>query len=162
MYPLVIHHHHLFSVISIGLEHYVDNADRTFGLALGSLHCIPCNNSHSALILFFALAGVALIAIIFLLRLTVSVGTLNGLLFYANIIQGKPSGIFPKSQSATTKLKFFTIFISWLNFDLGIETCFYHDMDIYAYSWFQFLFPFYLWFLVGCIIVAYRYSRSSC
>ena len=33
-------------------------------------------------------------------------------------------------------------------------------MDIYAYSWFQFLFPFYLWFLVGCIILACRYSQS--
>ena len=131
---------------------------QTFGLALGSLHCIPCNNSHSALILFFALAGVALIAVIFLLRLTVSVGTLNGLLFYANIIQGNHQAFFP-SLRATTKLKFFTIFISWLNFDLGIETCFYHDMDIYAYSWFQFLFPFYLLFLVGCIILACRYSR---
>ena len=59
-----------------------------FNLALGCLHCIPCNNNyHSALILFFALAGVILIAIIFILQLTVSIGTLNGLLFYANIIQ---------------------------------------------------------------------------
>ena len=33
-------------------------------------------------------------------------------------------------------------------------------MDIYAYSWFQFLFPFYILILVGCIIVACRYSRS--
>ena len=32
-------------------------------------------------------------------------------------------------------------------------------MDLYAYSWFQFLFPFYLWFLVGCIILACRYSQ---
>ena len=42
---------------------------------------------------------------------------------------------------------------------LGIETCFYDGIDIYAYSWFQFLFPFYVWFLVGCIIVACRYSQ---
>ena len=33
-------------------------------------------------------------------------------------------------------------------------------MDIYAYSWFQFLFPFHVWFLVGCIILASRYSQS--
>ena len=33
-------------------------------------------------------------------------------------------------------------------------------MDIYAYSWFQFLFPFYLWLLVGCIILLCRYFQS--
>ena len=33
-------------------------------------------------------------------------------------------------------------------------------MDIYTYSWLQFLFPFYVWFLVGCITLACRYSQS--
>ena len=130
---------------------------KNFDLALGSLHCIPCNNNHSALILFFALAGMVLVAVIFILRLTVSVGTLNGLLFYANIIQANHQAYFPR---VTTRVKFFTIFISWLNLDLGIETCFYDGMDIYAYSWLQFVFPFYLLLLVGGIILACRYSRS--
>ena len=130
---------------------------QNFDLALGSLHCIPCNNNHSALILFFALAGMVLVAVVFILRLTVSVGTLNGLLFYANIIQGNHQAYFPR---VTTRVKFFTIFISWLNLDLGIETCFYDGMDIYAYAWLQFLFPFYLLLLVGGIILACRYSRS--
>ena len=130
---------------------------QNFDLALGSLHCIPCNNNHSALILFFALTGMVLIAVIFILRLTVSVGTLNGLLFYANIIQANHQAYFPR---VTARVKFFTIFISWLNLDLGIETCFYDGMDIYAYSWLQFLFPFYLLLLVGGIILACRYSRS--
>ena len=113
---------------------------QNFDLALGSLHCIPCNmyNNHSTLILFFALTGMVLIAVIFVLRLTVSVGTLNGLLFYANIIQANHQAYFPR---VTTRAKFFTIFISWLNLDLGIETCFYDGMNIYAYSWLQFLFP---------------------
>ena len=131
---------------------------QNFDLALGSLHCIPCNNNyHSTLILLFALAGVILIAIIFILKLTVSIGTLNGLLFYANIIQANHQAYFPR---VTAREKFFAIFISWLNLDLGIETCFYDGMDIYAYSWLQFLFPFYLLLLVGGIILACRYSRS--
>ena len=96
-----------------------------------------------------------LVAIIFLLRLIVSVGTLHGALFYANIIQANHQALFPR-----TTINFFTMFISWLNLDFGIETCFYDGMDIYAYSWFQFLFPYYVWFLVGCIIIACRYSRS--
>ena len=128
---------------------------KNVSLALGSLHCIPCDNTNIALIVPFALTGIALVALIFLLQLTVSVGTLNGLFFYVNIIQANHQAFFPRE-----KINFFTVFISWLNLDLGIETCFYNGMDIYAYSWFQFLFPFYVWFLVGCIILACRYSQS--
>ena len=128
---------------------------KNFSLALGSLHCIPSDNNHAALIVLFALAGVALILIIYLFRLTVSVGTLNGLFFYTNIIQANNQAFFPRDT-----INFFTVFISVLNLDFGIETCFYDGMDIYAYSWFQFIFPFYIWFLIGCIIVACRYSQS--
>ena len=129
---------------------------KNFSLALGSLHCVSCENNHNiSLIVLFALAGVALVAIIFFLQLTVSVGTLNGLFFYVNIIQANHQAFFPRAT-----INFATIFISWLNLDLGIETCFYDSMDIYAYSWFQFIFPFYVWFLVGCIILVCRYSQS--
>ena len=128
---------------------------KNFSLALGSLHCIPCDNIHIALIMPFALTGVALVALIFLLRLIVSVGTLNGLFFYANTIQANYQAYFPRATKNS-----FTTFISWLNLDLGVETCFYDGMDIYAYSWFQFLFPFYVWFLLVLIIFICHYSRS--
>ena len=116
---------------------------KNFSLAFGSLHCIQCDNGHIALIVLFFLAGMILIAIIHSLRLTVAFGTINGLLFYANIIQANNDAYFPRST-----INFFTIFISWLNLDLGIETCFYDGMDIYSYSWFQFLFP--ILCLVSC------------
>ena len=96
-----------------------------------------------------------LIAIIYSLHLTVATGTINGLLFYANIIQANNDAYFPRST-----INFFTIFISWINLDLGIETCFYDGMDIYSYSWFQFLFPFYVWFLISSIILASHYSQT--
>ena len=128
---------------------------KNFSLALGSLHCIPCDNSHIALIVLFFLAGMILIAIIYSLHLTVATGTINGLLFYANIIQANNDSYFPRST-----INFFTVFISWLNLDLGIETCFYDGMDIYSYSWYQFLFPFYVWFLVSSIILASHYSQT--
>ena len=70
-----------------------------FSLALGNMHCIPCNNNHIALVVPFALTGIALVAIIFLLQLTVSVGTLNGLFFYANIIQANHQAYFPRATT---------------------------------------------------------------
>ena len=112
---------------------------------------------HAATLLWllFFLAEMILIAIIYSLHLTIAIGTINGLLFYANIIQANNDAYFPRST-----ISFFTIFISWLNLDLGIETCFYDSMDIYSYSWFQFLFPFYVWFLVSSIILASHYSQT--
>ena len=124
-------------------------------LVLGSLHCISCSNNFIALTLSFALAGIALIAVIFLLRLTVAVGTLNGLIFYANIVQANCDAFFPRNT-----INFFTVFIAWLNLDLGIETCFYDGMDIYAYSWLQFVFPFYVWFLIASLILISHYSQT--
>ena len=82
-------------------------------------------------------------------------GTLSGLLFYANIIR-KLSGFFPKRYGQF----FFTVFLAWLNLDLGIETCLYDGMDIYVYSWLQFLFPLYLWLLISTIIVVSRYTQK--
>ena len=129
---------------------------KDFSLALGSLHCISCNNTHIALIVPFALAGVATSGDRYFSSSTVSISwNIDGLFFYANIIQANHQAYFPR-----TTIKFFKVFTSWLNLDLGIETCFYDGMDIYMYSWFQFLFPFYVWFLVGCIILASRYSQS--
>ena len=126
-----------------------------YSIALGNLHCLPCSNDYLALILPFALAGIALVALLLLLRLTVSAGTINGLIFYANIVQANTSFFFPAGES-----NILTVFIAWLNLDLGIETCFYDGMTTYAYTWLQFVFPFYVWFLIGLIIVATHYSSK--
>ena len=124
-----------------------------YSIALGNLHCLPCSNDYLALILPFALAGIALVALLLLLRLTVSAGTINGLIFYANIVQANTSFFFPAGES-----NILTVFIAWLNLDLGMETCFYDGMTMYTYAWLQFVFPFYVWFLIGLIIVATHYS----
>ena len=84
-----------------------------FSLALGSLHCLPCNhgNAYLALIIPFALAGIVLVAILFSLHLTVAAGTINGLIFYANIIQANYQAFFPRST-----INFFTVFIASVSY----------------------------------------------
>ena len=131
-----------------------------YSLALGTLHCLDCfkKDYYSVLVLPFALAGIALVMVILLLNLTVDVGTLNGLIFYANIVHSNREAYFQHTREINN---FHAIFISWLNLDFGIESCFYNGMDIYVYSWLQFLFPFYLWFLIGAIIFICRYSQRA-
>ena len=126
-----------------------------YSIAFGTLKCLPCSNNYLALILPFALAGIALVVILLLLRLTVTAGTLNGLIFYANVIQANRSILFPPGDT-----NILTVFIAWLNLDLGIDICFYNGMTTYAYTWLQFVFPFYVWFLIGLIIVVCRYSNK--
>ena len=122
-------------------------------LALGSSRCLQCSNTYLSLLAAFAFAGIALVLFLLVLRLTVAVGTVNGLILYANIIAVN-SNVFLQPQ-ATNVLR---VFIAWLNLDLGIETCFYNGMDAYAKTWLQFVFPLYVWALIGMIILGSYYS----
>ena len=56
-------------------------------LAIGSSRCLECpENYHMMLLIAFAAAGVLLVMLIKILDLTATKGTINGLIFYANII----------------------------------------------------------------------------
>ena len=126
---------------------------QNFSLALGSSRCLECSDSHFALLPTFAFAGVALVILLLALRLTVAAGTINGLVFYANILAVN-SALFFQPKAANI----LTVFIAWLNLDLGIEACFYNGMDAYVKMWLQFAFPLYVWALAGAIIVGSHYS----
>ena len=126
---------------------------QNLSLALGSSRCLKCKNSYLSLIIPLALFGIALVVFLFVLKLTVAIGTINGLIFYANVLAVNRSTFFPSGETNVL-----TIFIAWLNLDLGIETCFYDGMDTYARVWLQFVFPVYVWMLVGLIILASNLS----
>ena len=130
-------------------------------LALGSSRCLQCSNSYLTLLAAFAFSGFALVLSLLVLRLTVAAGTINSLIFYANVVAVN-SALFLQPQSTNVPkmliAKVLTLFIAWLNLDLGIETCFYNGMDAYVKTWLQFAFPLYVWILVGTIIIGSYYS----
>ena len=122
--------------------------------SLGSSQCIVCPKAGYFVIFLVALviAGIALVALLLILNLTVAVGTLNGLIFYANIINANNSTFLPSSST-----KFLSVFISVLSLDLGIDTCF-EGMDTYWKTWLQLSFPIYVILLVVMVIVISHYS----
>ena len=132
-------------------------------LALGTSRCLKCSNKYLMLLFAFAVAGLALVFILTLTNMTVSEGTINGLIFYANIIHINRAIFFPNESSGVNKiiLNILSTFISWINLDLGIETCFYNGMDMYTKAWLQFLFPIYIWTIVGGMIVSSHYSTTA-
>ena len=122
-------------------------------VALGTSQCLKCSNNYLSLLVPFAVAGVVLVFFIKILNLTPAQGLINGLIFYANIVKVNEYIFFPQKQT-----NFLTVFISWLNLDLGIETCFFDSLDGYWKTWLQFVFPLYVWVIAFAMIVSARYS----
>ena len=124
-----------------------------YSLTLGTNDCKQCSNLYLLLLVPFALAGVLLIVFLSLTDMTVTAGTINGLLFFANIVRENQATFFP-AQTAET---FLSVFIAWLNLDLGISSCFYDGLDAHALTFLQLSFPIYLWLLAFGVIIASRH-----
>ena len=95
----------------------------------------------------------SLVAFLTFLKLTVATGTLNSLILYANIVQVNKRHFFPPNR-----VNILTVFIAWLNLDLGIETCFYDGLTAYVQTWLQYVFPMYVWVLISATILTARHS----
>ena len=103
-------------------------------LSIGSSRCVECPHYWPVIFVFITiaalLAGIVLVAVLLALNLTVAVGTLNGLLFYVNVISVNRNVLLPFKEK-----NFVAIFISWLNLELGIDTCYIPGMDAYIKTW---------------------------
>ena len=126
-------------------------------LSLASSRCLSCPSYWPALLFAITivalLAGLGLVAMLLALNMTVAVGTLNGLIFYANIVYANKSILLPFKET-----NFVTVFVSWLNLELGIDMCFFPGMDTYAKTWLQLAFPAYVILLVVLVITISSYS----
>ena len=128
-------------------------------LSLGSSHCIECPHIWPvvtvAIIFGMLLAGLALVALILVLNLTVAMGTFNGVIFYANVIAVNKQLFMPFENS-----NFHSVVISWLNLDIGLDVCFFKGMNAYAKAWLQLTFPVYMVVIVVAVITISHHSRK--
>ncbi len=126
-------------------------------LMLGSNLCGRCSNLWLLLIIPFSIGvGVALVVLLIVLNLTVSIGTINGLVFYANVIKMSEYAFFPNGS-----VYILSQFIAWINLDLGISTCFYNGFNVIGKLWVQFLFPAYIFALIIFIIFLCKMSTKA-
>jgi len=168
---LILHPHCPFDYcISHAVEFSLNNTDKQcayhktgllcgackqgYSLVLGTHHCEQCTNRRIVLLIPFAVMGVALVFLLLVCKLTVAAGTISGLVFYANVIGANRTTFLP--VKSTDPL---SVFVAWINFDFGIETCFYNGMDVYSKTWLQFVFPAYIWVIVGLVIAISHFSR---
>ena len=127
-------------------------------MTFGTSRCKRCSNYYLILIIPFAIMGLLLVIGLVLFNITVSTGALNGIILYVNIVRIN-SSLFITNDSAFSQL--LSLLIAWMNLDLGIETCFYDGMNSITKTWLQFVFPTYIFALVGIIVFAIITGRHS-
>ena len=94
-------------------------------MVFGSSRCIHCADIHILVTLVIIAAVIVLVVFLYVLNFTVTSGTINGIICYANIISINDSVVL-KNNNVFQSLR---VFISFTNMDLGIETCFYNGLD---------------------------------
>ena len=119
-----------------------------FSAVFGTSKCQNCSNTFLLLVFAFASAGIIFVTGLFISNFTITSRSINGLIFYANIVSINTAVFFQRYQST----KFTYTLVSLVNLDLGIEICFYNGMDDYANMWLQLLFPLYL-ILIAVILI---------
>ena len=98
-----------------------------YSAILGSKQWRECTHTSLILTLFFLVTGVLTVVGIAVLRITVTEGYLNAVLFYSNIAN-LFAGYF--SLSVTGKGAFFLT--AWISQNFGIPACFYDGMTMIA------------------------------
>jgi hypothetical protein len=135
------------------------------GATLESSRCISCSKRWRlnlvGIVVAAFIAGIALVIFMLALNMTIAVGTLNGILFYANIVAANADTYLP-----FTSPNFVTLFVSWLNLDMGFDVCFFasNDSEINYTALYKTLirlaFPAYIIILVIIVVVASECSSK--
>ena len=130
---------------------------------LGSYKCYHCSDTTNywLFILLFIIAGPVLICLLYTLKLTLASGTLNGIVFYANVMKCGKSNLLTAASHGRVESTFAEVmagFLHFLNLDLGFPLCFYRDMGEMWKPGISLLFPIYMLLIVIIIIILSHYS----
>ena len=125
-------------------------------VVFGSTECHHCSNTWISTISIYLVAGPLLIYMLYALKLTLTTGTLNGIIFY---VQAANCGLIDVLRlhyynSSIKQLSDLAIFIlSVLNLETGIPLCFYNGMTELWKTGLKFFFPLYYLTIVAVFII---------
>ena len=130
-------------------------------VVFGSTECQHCSNAWIASVSVYLVTGPLLIYLLYALKLTLTSGTLNGIIFYA---QAANCGLldllkYHYFKSSLDRLSRFAIFIIHvLNLETGLPRCFYNGMTELWKAFLAFMIPLYLLTIVIVLIILCRFS----
>ena len=130
-----------------------------YSVVFGSGECMKCSNWWLLTIVLYAIAGPLVILVVYSLKLTLTSGTINGIIFYAqaaNVSVFPFLQFFPGGNKALSE--FLTIFLSLLNLNLGFPLCFFDGMNELWKSGLSLAFPIYLLVIIVVLIILSHYS----
>ena len=128
----------------------------SYSMVFGSSECKQCSNLWSLTIIGYVIVGPFLVYILFALKLTLTTGTINGVVFYAQVAN---AGFLEYMSESSSKLYHFcNSVLSFLNLNLGFPLCFYNGMNQLWKTGLSLVFPVYLLSIVVVIIIISRYS----
>ena len=134
-----------------------------YSVVFGSTKCELCTSKWWPLTaIVYIIAGPLIVLLLYTLNLTLTTGTLNGVIFYAQLANIGLTSYFNTPcydcSKETHYLRFSVVFISWLNLNLGFPLCFFNGMNELWKAGLSLLFPIYLILLIGFLIILSRMS----
>uniref|UniRef100_A0A1X7V208 Uncharacterized protein n=1 Tax=Amphimedon queenslandica TaxID=400682 RepID=A0A1X7V208_AMPQE len=135
-----------------------------YSVVFGSTECKDCSSSFWPFTIFvYIIAGPLLVLLLYALKLTLTTGTLNGIIFYAQIanigiVHYLNIPCIECTKDIVCLIRPASVFISWLNLNLGFPLCFFNGMTEILKAGLSLLFPVYLILIVGLLIILSRYS----
>ena len=124
-------------------------------VTIGSPLCQKCPNWWLFTIFLYAFLGFVIVALLLSLQLTVAQGTINGLIFYANLLSISAYYLF-----GSENLQWALIFISLLNLEFGFPVCLFDGLNEIIKGILSIVFPLYIWMVSIGFIYASRYSNK--
>ena len=132
-------------------------------VVLGSNKCYHCSDitNYWLFSLLFMIAGPVFITLLYTLKLTLKIGTLNGIVFYANVMYCDKIGVLSVQSEGMAEFTIARVllgFLATLNLDTQFPLCFYKGMGNLWKPVISLLFPIYLLSIVILVIILSRYS----
>ena len=136
-----------------------------YSVVLGSSECKMCSSNWWPLTsIIYILAGPLLIFLLYTLKLTLTTGTLNGIIFYAQVANlGYAYLNMPCNEECANEyffVKFSNAMLSFLNLNIGFPVCLYDGMTESWKAGVSLFFPLYLILIIGFLIISSHFSTK--
>lgn len=125
-------------------------------VAVGGPQCLRCSHLWLFTIPLYAFLCFVYVALLLLLQMTIAKGTINGLIFYANLLNVNTYTLLSGYSGSRWALSF----IAFLNIELGFPVCLYNGLDELNKALLSIVLPTYIWLLAMVFVYASRYSRQ--
>lgn len=128
-----------------------DGLSSTFG----SDECVKCSNYFLLVLIGYGVAGVVLVFMLFVFRITISDGVVGGVIFFANMSSKSLHFSLLTDHMYTLPVR---VALSMLNLSTGFTLCFYDGMTNTVKAGMRFVFPIYLCVIVLVLVIVSRCS----